>query len=361
MICYFHRSKIGLLYIPVKLHPQLRIMPLLTVLSNLMATLHLLLTLQLLRTDIKEGKAPLFQRKTGGCAKRHFVYHSCPYMPTCGRRLPSSEQGCYNPREVFYPMSEILRNKNLATKFQILVEVAANQPNIQQREIAKKLDITPQAVSEYVMKMEEEGWVSSGGRSRYKVTQEGVNWVLKSLRELEGYASFVRKAMTNVTISAAVADCDLSQGQPVGLIMKEGLLFATSDAGEKARGIAIGNAKKGEDVGISNIEGVVELQRGKITLLRVPDIQGGGSGGVNVVLLRNIVSREGLVGAVGIEALIALRRGGIEPNHFQGVAEAAIEASHTGLSYLIVCVEDAIPDVVRKLEDAGSDYELWDL
>lgn len=258
-------------------------------------------------------------------------------------------------------MAEILRNKNLATKFQILVEIAANQPNIQQREIASKLDVTPQAVSEYVLKMEDDGWVSSEGRSRYRVTQEGVNWVLKSLRELEEYTSFVRKAMTNVTISAAVADCDLSEGQPVGLIMRDGLLFATRNVGDKARGIAVNDAKKGEDVGISKIEGVVELQRGKITLLRVPDIQGGGSGSANVVLLKNIVSREGLVGAVGIEALIALRRGGIEPNYFYGVTEAAIEASHTGLSYLIVCVEDAIPDVVRKLEDAGSDYELWDM
>ena len=47
-------------------------------------------------------------------------------------------------------MAEVLRSKNLATKFQILLEVAANQPNIQQKDIAGKLNITPQAVSGYV-------------------------------------------------------------------------------------------------------------------------------------------------------------------------------------------------------------------
>ncbi len=45
-------------------------------------------------------------------------------------------------------MAEVLRNKNLLTKFQILVELAANQPNIQQRDIARRLNITPQAITE---------------------------------------------------------------------------------------------------------------------------------------------------------------------------------------------------------------------
>ena len=47
-------------------------------------------------------------------------------------------------------MVEILRNKNLATRFQILVEIARSGPNIQQRDIAGKLGVTPQAISEYI-------------------------------------------------------------------------------------------------------------------------------------------------------------------------------------------------------------------
>ena len=41
-------------------------------------------------------------------------------------------------------MVEILQNKNSATRFQILVEIAASGPNIQQKSIAAKLDVTPQ-------------------------------------------------------------------------------------------------------------------------------------------------------------------------------------------------------------------------
>ena len=47
-------------------------------------------------------------------------------------------------------MVEILRNKNLATKFQILAEIANGSPNMQQRDIAAKLGVTPQAISDYM-------------------------------------------------------------------------------------------------------------------------------------------------------------------------------------------------------------------
>ena len=174
-------------------------------------------------------------------------------------------------------MEQVLQNKNLATKFQILVEIAANQPNIQQRDIAQRLNITPQAVSEYIKELIKEGSLTSKGRSRYKVTTEGVNWVLKALRELRSYSSFVAKAVASISVSAAVADCNLSQGQTVGLQVKNGLLLATGTVGEGAKGIVVSNAQQGKAVGVSNIEGIVELEIGKVTILKVPDIQASGS------------------------------------------------------------------------------------
>lgn len=79
-------------------------------------------------------------------------------------------------------MSQILQNKNLATKSQILAEIAANQPNIQQRLIAPKIGVTPQAVSEHVRELLGNGFIVSDGRSRYKVTRERVDWILKMNR-----------------------------------------------------------------------------------------------------------------------------------------------------------------------------------
>ena len=258
-------------------------------------------------------------------------------------------------------MAQIQRNRNLDTKFQILVQIAANQPNIQQKDIAQKLDVTPQAVSEYIKEMVKDGSVTSDGRSRYRITTEGVNRVLKALKELRAYLTFVERSITNITVCTAVADHDLSQGQVVGLKMKDGLLFATDALDKAAKGVAVSNARKGEDVGISSIEGIIEFEMGRITILKVPGIQRGSSRNVDLARLKKELSQKELVGTIGIEALIALRRIGIEPSYLYGVTEAAIEAAHSGLSFLILCTDDDIPALLKRLEEQNLSYEILDL
>jgi len=258
-------------------------------------------------------------------------------------------------------MVEILQNKNSATRFQILVEIAASGPNIQQKDIATKLGVTPQAISDYVHQLTKEELVVSIGRSQYKVSTKGVNWMLKVLRELRSYTSMVERAVTNVTVCAAIAECDLNQGQTVGLKMRNGLLLATSQINSGARGIVVSSVSQGEDVDISNIEGLVDLTRGKITILQVPSIQNGGSRQVDLERLQAQVTDNQQVGAIGIEALVSLRRIDVEPRYLYGVTEAAIEAAHCGLSFVIVCTDDAIPGLVKRLQGEGLNCEIVDL
>lgn len=259
-------------------------------------------------------------------------------------------------------MAQILRSKNLATKFQILLEIAANQPNIRQKDIAQKIDMTPQAISEYVEELIRDGKLTSQGRSRYKVTREGVDWILRMARELQSYTSFVTKVVADLSTSTALADSDLTAGQRVSLYMKDGLLFASGDiSSEGATGTAISEAKKGDDVGISNIQGVIRLESGEITIYQVPNVQKGGSANTTVTLLKQEISQGTLVGAIGIEALVALRRAGIEPGYIYGVREAAIQAAHCGLPFSIVCVEDAVSALTQNFEEEGLRYRLVDL
>ena len=109
-------------------------------------------------------------------------------------------------------MVEILRNKNLTTRFQILVEIANSGPNVQQRDIAERMGVTPQAVSDYITRLIKEGMLSSEGRSYYTVTSRGVNWIIKALRELHTYNDFVRRAVNNISVCAAMAESDLTWG-----------------------------------------------------------------------------------------------------------------------------------------------------
>lgn len=258
-------------------------------------------------------------------------------------------------------MVEILRNKNLGSKFQILVEIANSGPNIQQRDIAKRLDVTPQAISDYIGQLVKEGLLTSDGRSRYRATAAGVNWIIKVLRELRHYSTFTAKAITNISVCAAVADCDLVKGQTVGLKMKDGLLIATDKVGREAKGIAFSDARAGQDIGVSNIEGIVDLEIGKITILKVPSIQRGGSKMADIDRLKSEIGGRNVLGAIGIEALVALKQLDIRSSYIYGVKEAAIEAALSGLCPLIVCVDDETSALIGRLEEENIDYELIDL
>jgi putative transcriptional regulator len=259
-------------------------------------------------------------------------------------------------------MAQILKSKKLATKFQIMVEIAARQPNIQQKDIAPRLGITSQAVSEYIRELIKDGWLSSQGRSRYKVTKEGVDWILQMSRQLHSYAWIVSKVVADISTTTVIADSDLSVGQPVSLYMKDGLLFASDVISDKgAKGIAITEAEKGQDVGIGNVEGVVKLEPSKVMIGKVPTVQNGGSRSTDLVRLEREVKEARLVGALGMEALVALRQIGIKPDYVHGVREATIEAVYCGLSFLAICSEDKVSILVQRLEEENLHYEIVDL
>jgi putative transcriptional regulator len=258
-------------------------------------------------------------------------------------------------------MTEILQNKNSATRFRILVEIAASGPSIQQKSIAVKLGVTPQAISDYIQQLLKEDLVISTGRAFYRLSPKGVNWMLKVLRELRDYAARVEQAVTNITVCAAIAEQSVERGQAVGLKMKGGLLFATSQIDSGARGIAISSVSQGEDVDVADIEGLVELVKGMVTILQVPNITRGGSRQVDLARLRARISNNQPVGAIGIEALVSLRRVAVEPGYLYGVTEAAVEAAHCGLSFTIVGTDEAIPGLIKRLQEEGLNYEIVDL
>jgi putative transcriptional regulator len=257
-------------------------------------------------------------------------------------------------------MVEILRNKSLATRLQILVAIADSGPGVQQQEIARKLAITPQAVSDYVAQLIKEGLLTADGRSRYRVTDEGVNWIVRMLRELRNYTSFVERVITNISVCTAIAEGELSRGETVGLKMKGGLLYATSGGTHGARGVATADAHPGEDVGVTSIEGIVKFKLGTVTILSVPSVTKGGSRNVDLSRLRREVKGRPFVAALGIEALVTLRQLKVD-FHSYGVREAAIEAAHCGLEPVVACTEDEISGLITRLEEADISYTIADM
>ena len=259
-------------------------------------------------------------------------------------------------------MVNILQSKRESSRFQILVEIAAHQPNLRQKEVAERLGVTPQAISEYIKELVANGLVTTDGRMRYSITKEGVEWLLEGAAELKRYARVVMEdIISHVSVWTALAEADLAEGERVSLEMRGGLLYANRKEGIEASGITISDARAGEDVGVSDLKGLISLDEGVIIVAKVPRVQAGGSRKVDVDTLKTLVSGERMIGALGVEALVALRKAGREPDVIFGAKESAVEAAFHGINSVIVSVDEQVPSLLERLESEGLKYELVDL
>jgi len=259
------------------------------------------------------------------------------------------------------PLYSILRSKREVSRLQILVEIAEHQPAVRQQEIAEKLGVTPQAISEYIRELVEERKVSASGRGNYEVTREGIEWVLENAESLESYARHIRRdIIQQVSVWTALAAEDLQEGDEVGMYMKAGFLYA----GKKllaATGTVIADAKKDEDVGVAHLNGLIDHKEGMIHVCKVPRIQHGGSKKIQREKLLEVISQAGIVGAVGLEAFIALKGAGKKPDMFFGAREGVIEAAFHGIECAIVIVDEEFTDFLKRLESVELAYVIHDL
>ncbi len=73
------------------------------------------------------------------------------------------------------------KKRGTLTHFQILSEISKQDPHLKQKDLAKTLGITIQAVSENIKTLTERGYITSkDGRSPYKITQKGIDKVKKT-------------------------------------------------------------------------------------------------------------------------------------------------------------------------------------
>lgn len=259
-------------------------------------------------------------------------------------------------------MIELLSSKSGITKFQILIEVAAHQPNVRQKEIAEKIGVTPQAISEYIKELVAEGLVNSEGRVRYRITKQGVEWVLENAAEMKRYARFVMSdIISHVSTWTAIAEEDVTVDQEVYLTMRNGLLYVSTQEVTNATGTTISSALKGEDVGVTDLMGLIDLENASITVCKIPRVERGGSKNVDLERLKNLVRSKSYLATIGVESLIALRRVGKEPHVMFGAKESVIEAAFHGLSSLVLAIDEEVPGILSRLESENLEYELVDL
>jgi putative transcriptional regulator len=256
-------------------------------------------------------------------------------------------------------MTDVLENKRLATRFRILVEIAERQPAVSQGEIADAVGVTSQAVSEYIRDLVDDDLVEKEGRSRYTVTKEGVDWLFQTAADVRRFADHVTEdVLGSVGEDAAVATGAIAEGETVTLSMREGLLHATPGADGPATGRATTDAGGGEDVGVTGFEGVIDLEPGSVTVLQVPAVRSGGSDSIDLEALAAATDAADVLAASGVEAVVALRRAGVDPDTNFAAGEVAAEAAGRGLYAVVVTTTDAVGRVTDALRDADVDYEV---
>ncbi|ELY60788.1 DUF7839 domain-containing protein [Natronolimnohabitans innermongolicus] len=256
-------------------------------------------------------------------------------------------------------MVDVLDNKRVATRFRILVQIADRQPAVSQGEIAEEVGVTSQAVSEYIRELVDDGLVEKEGRSRYRVTPEGVDRLFQTSDDIRRFADHVTGDVLDAMSEAAyIATDDIEEGETVSLFVRDGLLHAEPGDEGPATGVATTDAEAGTDVGVNSFEGVMDLEPGTVTVLQVPAVRTGGSRAVDDDVLADHCEKSDLVVAAGVEAVVACRQSGNDPAVPFAAGEVAAEGAERGLEVTVVATTDAVGRVTDTLREADVTYEV---
>jgi len=255
--------------------------------------------------------------------------------------------------------ADVLRSKRDATRYQILVEIAEHQPAVSQQEIADAIGITAQAVSDYLQGLTEEGYVDKRGRGRYQVTKEGVDWLITRTERLRTFVDHVAEDVVGqVDVETVIATTPVREGERVSLTMREGVLRATAGGTEGATAVAVTDADPGRDVGITNVQGIVDYELGTVTVVSLPRVVEGGSAAVDPDRVADLSGGHDVVATAGTEALVAADRAGVEPDLRFGTAPAVREAATKGLDVLLLATTDELSRHTDQLREDDVGYEV---
>jgi putative transcriptional regulator len=141
--------------------------------------------------------------------------------------------------------------------------------------------------------------------------------------------------------------------------MRDGLLRAEPGDGGTPSARAVTDAEEGDDVCVTEFDGIIEFDSGTATVVTVPSVEDGGSRAVDTDALEDFVEEDDTVYALGTEATVALEKAGVEYRRY-AVPEAAVEASRNGVSSTVVVVEGRVGSLTDELQSEGVEYETVD-
>lgn len=265
-------------------------------------------------------------------------------------------------------MMKAFKKRGALTHFQILSEISKQDPHLKQKDLANKLGITIQAVSENIKTLIELGYISSkDGRSPYKITQKGIEKVKKDAISLRKYSDAVLETMNHYkTIWPAIANEDLKKDDLVGLYMDNGVLYAHKKE-ENATGIVLEDTEANMDVALSNLTGTIDVHTGEVTIINVPTIKDGGSKASDLELIKNVYEKGtnsgekfDKIASAGTVSRAIINKLDFTLDIEYAAPNATANAARKGLNVLAICVGDMSKAFTRELESEKIKYNIID-
>jgi putative transcriptional regulator len=226
-------------------------------------------------------------------------------------------------------------------------------------EIAKRLDVTIQAVSEYIKLMIKENLVLKIN-GVYKLTQEGVEFLHKNITELKEFLDVKIEDLDIINVCAAIADEDLKKGDEVNLIMTEGIIFARKRQNKKLESKSTGSilydAKKGDDVAVINLQGIIDYEYGNLTILTLPSTTEGGSQLISNLKFEKLITEQ-KPDKIAVYDLIGynlMKKVGKKPDIEFHALPASLEAALKGFDIMLLTSTESLSEIVSVIENNNS-------
>lgn len=251
----------------------------------------------------------------------------------------------------------VLLSRRDTIRLLILAELMVNR-ECNQRDIARKLKLTPQAISEHFKELINDRYIEVIHKGYYEVTKKGEEWMSKNLFDLHLFSEELLKKIYSKSI-VAISKGKIEKGDTIKYWFSSGFVFA--EKSDDGNGVAITSADDGEDVLIKPTGSFEPPAKGEIIIVKVPDVAEGGSRRVDLEKFKQLVKSRptSIVVAIGIESLITCRKIRVEPIFF-GAKDVCIEAAHHGSDVIAVCTETMIDDLLRSLLEESLKFEVRD-
>ncbi|MCL2157269.1 MAG: winged helix-turn-helix transcriptional regulator [Methanobrevibacter sp.] len=265
---------------------------------------------------------------------------------------------------------KIFKKRGEMTHFQILSEISKQDPHLRQKDIAERLNITVQAVSENIKTLVDEGYISSrDGRSPYKISQKGIAKVKKDAINLRKYSDSVLETMNYYkSVWPAIANEKIKKNDQVGLYMEKGILYADKSQ-QSATAQVLCDADTGEDVALTGLNGMIDLEIGQVIIISLPTIKQGGSRRCDLELIKNMyesnykkwgINEIDKVGIMGTISRAVANKLNIPIAIEYATAHSTVAATKKGLNVMVLAVGNMAKTLIKSLEEEDVKYNIID-